>query len=419
MATPGPDGHPERSPDNGHYRTNRRSKASRAMMDQVNFEATRPGSADPAVALAEALGQLSKAPVAKAPVAKAPPSATPPISVAALAQELGLKLGEQAELTIRRIKRGKNYSFIRANGTAIRHAGTIRRLNRMAVPPAYRDVRYSPDSNSHLQAVGIDAAGRLQYRYHVDWEKVREHRKAHRLAKLVAALPKIRRNVSMHLSGDEPTREFALSAVIELIARTAIRPGNESYARLNGTRGATTLLKSNITLEDDSFVLTFKAKGGKAVRKECDAAKLVRAIGILRTVPGKRMFQYRDGSGTVRTVSTTTVNAFLREIAGIKISLKDFRTLMASAVVLESLSRISPAASARGRKKQVLDAVRAAADELSNTPAICRKSYVHDTYVTAFEDGILERFAATMKGYRSQSKREALLAQVVTAAAAA
>jgi len=383
------------------------------MMDQVNFEATRPVSADPAVALAEALGQLPQ--VAPSPK----PKSMPTVSVEALAQELGLTLGEQNELTIRRIKRGKTYSFIRANGTAIRHAGTIRRLNAMAVPPAYQQVRYSPDPNSHLQAVGRDAAGRLQYRYHADWEKVREHRKAHRLAKLVAALPKIRRNVSAHLSGDEPTREFALSAVIELIARTAIRPGNESYARLNGTRGATTLLKSNVTLEDDCVVLTFTGKGGKAVRKECDAAKLVRAIGILGTVPGKRMFQYRDNFATVRAVSTTTVNAFLREIAGIKISLKDFRTLMASAVVLESLSRISPAASARGRKRQVLEAVRAAADELSNTPAICRKSYVHDTIVTAFEDGILERFAATMKGYRSQSKREALLAQVVTAAAAA
>src|SRR5438046_9279996 len=107
MATPGPDGPPERSPDKRHYWTNRRSKASRAMMDQVNFEATRPGSADPAVALAEALGQLPKTPLAKAPVAKAPAPATPPISVAALAQELGLKLGEQAELTIRRIQRGK------------------------------------------------------------------------------------------------------------------------------------------------------------------------------------------------------------------------------------------------------------------------------------------------------------------------
>ena len=381
------------------------------MTDQQNFAAAQSDSADPAVALAKALGQWPKAEPAK-------PALNGKTSVEELAGELGLKLGDQNELTIRRIRRGKGYSFVRANGAHIRCARTIRRLHAMAVPPAYREVRYAPDPNSHLQAVGRDAAGRLQYRYHADWEKVREHRKAHRLAKLVAALPKIRRNVSLHLAGEEPTREFALSAVIELIARTAIRPGNESYARLNGTRGATTLLKSNVTLEDDSVVLTFKAKGGKAVKKECNAAKLVRAIGILRTLPGKRMFQYRDAGGAVRTVSTTTVNGFLREIAGIKISLKDFRTLMASAVVLESLSRITPAASARGRRRQVLEAVRAAADELSNTPAICRKSYVHDTIVTAFEDGILERFAATMKGCRSQKRREQLLAEVVMAAAA-
>ena len=355
------------------------------MMDQQNIEAARPVSADPAVALAKALGQWPKKPAAKSGLAGKIQVHT----VEELAQEHGLKLGDQNELTIRRIKRGKSYSFVRANGSHVRDTRTIRRLHAMAVPPAYVQVRYSPDPSSHLQAVGRDAAGRLQYRYHADWEKVREHRKAHRLAKLVAALPKIRRNVSAQLAGDEPTREFALAAVIELIARTAIRPGNESYARLNGTRGATTLLKSNVTLEDDCVVLTFKAKGGKAVRKECAASKLVRAIGILRTVPGKRMFQYRDQSGTVRAVSTTQVNAYLRDIAGIKISLKDFRTLMASAVVLESLSLISPAASARGRKKQVLEAVRAAADELSNTPAICRKSYVHDTIVTAFEDGIL------------------------------
>jgi DNA topoisomerase-1 len=387
------------------------------MTDQQSFEPERPASADPAVALAKALGQWPPKKADAKPVL-ASAGLVARTSVEELARELGLKLGDQNELTIRRIKGGKSFTFIRANGTRIRHVGTIRRLHAMAVPPAYVEVRYSPDPSSHLQAVGRDAAGRLQYRYHADWEKVREHRKAHRLAKLVGALPKIRRNVWKQLAGGEPTREFALAAVIELIARTAIRPGNESYARLNGTRGATTLLKSNVTLEGDSVVLTFKAKGGKAVRKECDAEKLVRAVGILRTVPGKRMFQYRDASGVVRAVSTTQVNAYLREIAGIKISLKDFRTLMASAVVLESLSRISPAASARGRKRQVLEAVRAAADHLSNTPAICRRSYVHDTIVTAFEEGILERFAATMKGQRSQAKRERLLAQVVLAAAA-
>ena len=379
------------------------------MMDQQNFERAKGVPDDPAVALAEALGQLPKTPPKVQPNDKT--------SVEELAEEVGLTLGDQNELTIRRVKRGKGYSFVGADGKAIRDRGIIQRLNALAMPPAYEEVRYSPDPNSHLQAVGRDAAGRLQYRYHSDWEKVREQRKAHRLARLVAALPKIRRNVSVHLSGDEPTREFALAAVIELIARTAIRPGSESYARLSGTRGASTLLKSNVAIEDDCVVLTFKAKGGKAVRKECDASKLVRALGILRQLPGKRMFQYRDDAGNIRVVNATQVNEFLREIAGIRISLKDFRTLMASAVVLESLSRISPAASARGRKRQVLEAVRAAADELSNTPAICRKSYVHDTIVTAFEDGILERFAATMKGYRSQSKREQLLAQVVATAA--
>ncbi|WP_315743593.1 MULTISPECIES: DNA topoisomerase IB [unclassified Bradyrhizobium] len=391
------------------------------MRDQQNFDGLRSRAADPDVALAKALGQWPPKPprrkLSLKDLSNAKAAANAKTTVEELATEHGLTLGDQNELTIRRVKRGKGYSFVRANGTTVRDSSTIRRLHAMAVPPAYREVRYSPDPNSHLQAVGIDAAGRLQYRYHADWEKVREHRKAHRLAKLVGALPKIRRAVTKHLAGDEPTREFALASVIELIARTAIRPGNESYAKLNGTRGATTLLKSNVLLEDDSVVLTFKAKGGKAVRKECDAAKLVRAIGVMRQLPGRRMFQYRDAQGVVRAVSTTQVNAFLREIAGIKISLKDFRTLMASAVALETLSRITPAASARGRKRQVLDAVRAAADELANTPAICRKSYVHDTIVTAFEDGILERFAATLKGQRSQSKRELLLAQVVVAAA--
>jgi DNA topoisomerase-1 len=184
------------------------------MMDQQNIEAARPVSADPAVALAKALGQWPKKPAAKSGLA----GKTQVHTVEELAQEHGLKLGDQNELTIRRIKRGKSYSFVRANGSHVRDTRTIRRLHAMAVPPAYVQVRYSPDPSSHLQAVGRDAAGRLQYRYHADWEKVREHRKAHRLAKLVAALPKIRRNVSAQLAGDEPTREFALAAVIELIA---------------------------------------------------------------------------------------------------------------------------------------------------------------------------------------------------------
>lgn len=382
-------------------------KACKAMMEQKNFNVHRGVTARSAMSAAKLLaGKLSER----------QPKLRGKRTVEALAHELGLTLGDQSELTIRRRKSGKAYAFIRADGTRIRHAGTIRRLNGMAVPPAYVDVRYAADPNSHLQAVGRDAAGRLQYRYHADWEKVREHRKANRLARLVNALPKIRRSVSQILAGDEPTREFALATVIELVAKTAIRAGNESYMKLSGTRGATTLMKSNVQRDGECVVLSFKAKGGKAVRKECGTSKLVRAIGILHEVPGRRLFQYYDKVGRIHKVNTAAVNAFLRDLAGIKISLKDFRTLMASATVVETLAKIEPAESARGRKKQVLKAVRSAADELSNTPTICRKSYVHDTIVMAFETGVLARIAAKQSGHRSQSKREQLLAHVVAEA---
>lgn len=326
----------------------------------------------------------------------------------------GLRLESRANLSIRRIERGGRFRFVRSDGRAVRDAGTLRRLKALAMPPAYEEVRYAHNAEAHLQAVGRDAAGRWQYRYHPDWEKVREARKARRLTAFVNVLPRIRRSVAQYLSADQPTREFALSAVIELVARTAIRPGHESYVKLNRTRGATTLLKSNVRLEDDCIVLSFRGKGGKALRKECDATVLARAVEILRALPGPRLFQYRDGDGSVKPVNANQVNAFLREIAGVRISLKDFRTLIASAAVVESLARIVPAESARARRRQVLEAVRAAADELANTPAICRRSYVHESIVTAFENRLLERFAATLKGCRSPARREQVLAQVLS-----
>lgn len=334
-----------------------------------------------------------------------------------LAGKFGLRVGRQSELTLRRLKRGAGYVFVNGDGRTIKDRATLARLQSLAVPPAYSQVRYARSPDAHLQAVGRDAAGRLQYRYHPDWEKVRELRKARRLMRLVAALPKIRRSVGQRLAADQPTREFALATVIELIARTAIRPGGESYARLHGSRGATTLMKSNVAIEDDGIILSFRGKGGKTVQKECGAQNLVRAVALLHTLPGKRLFQYMDEAGQVRGVSSAQVNAFLREIAGVRISLKDFRTLMASAAVMDSLARVTPAGSARGRNRQVMEAVKASAGELANTPAICRKSYVHATIVTAFEDGLLERFSAKLKGCRSQAKREQMLVQVMAMAA--
>src|SRR6478672_6811784 len=159
-----------------------------------------------------------------------------------LAKRLGLRLIAADALTIRRRRCGKGWTYLDPDNRVIRERATVQRLARLAVPPAYADVLYAEDPAAHLQAVGRDAAGRLQYRYHPDWEKVREARKSAHLNDLIQVLPKVRRSIAQHLSGGEPKREFALAAVIELVATAAIRAGSEEYAKEHGTRGAATLL---------------------------------------------------------------------------------------------------------------------------------------------------------------------------------
>ena len=333
-------------------------------------------------------------------------------------KRLGLRYISTDELIIRRKRVGDSFTFVDARGRTIRDEITRARLKRLAVPPAYEDVLFAADPRSHIQAVGRDAAGRLQYRYHPDWEKVRERRKAKRLQRLVEAMPRIRRAVNKHLGTAKPTREFALAAVIELIACTAIRSGSESYAKEHGTRGAATLLKSNVAMKGSKIALKFRAKGGKNIEKEFRCPRAAAAINVLVGVPGRRLFQYRTDDGETCMVTASEVNVFLREIAGVKISLKDFRTLSASAAALEALARIEPATSERGRRRQVKEAVTAVSENLANTPTICRKSYVHETVVAAFENGKLAKFSDLLKGRRSPSHREQLLAQVVATMAA-
>jgi len=345
------------------------------------------------------------APIAPADQARLSPSTTK------LLKRLGLKYVSTAELTIRRQRHGRGFGYCKPDGGAVSLAEK-RRLAALAVPPAYEEVLYAADPRAHIQAVGRDAAGRLQYRYHVEWQRVREIRKARRLARLADALPRISRSISQHLNGSEPSREFVLAAVVELVARSAIRPGSEQYARLRGTRGAATLLKSNVSVYGETVKLRFKAKGAKLIEKEIHSPKLATAIDVVSQLPGRRLFQYRDSDGALRAANAHEVNQFLREVAGVDISLKDFRTLLASVSVLEALARTEPATSKRARRRQILDAICEAAAELGNTPAICRKSYVHETVVNAFEDGALERFAETLRSSRSTAKRAKVLAEV-------
>ena len=332
-----------------------------------------------------------------------------------LVRRFGLRRIAVKALTIRRVRAGRGFAYLNADGTCIRDHSIRRRLAKLAVPPAYRDVLYARDPSAHLQAVGRDEAGRLQYRYHPAWEKIRERRKAQRLLRLLDTLPRIRRAVTQHLACGEPCRDYALAAAVELVGASAIRAGSEPYARERGTRGAATLLKSNVTVTGETVVLSFRGKGGKRVEKELRAPRLAAAMSRLATLPGRRLFQYRNGEGAVYPIRARDINAFLRSLAGARISLKDFRTLCGTARVLERLVHITPAQSERQRKRQVLDAIREAADDLVNTPAVCRKSYVHQTVLDAFEAGALEKYAAAVKTGRKPARRELLMARVLAA----
>src|SRR5580692_3780742 len=184
-----------------------------------------------------------------------------PLSTKKLARKLGLHIVAPGALTVSRKRAGDAWVYYNSRGRRLSDRRIIARLQRLAVPPAYEDVLYASDPKAHLQAVGKDSAGRLQYRYHPDWEKVREIRKAQRLMNLIECLPRVRRTVSAVLNEGIPNREFALAAVIELVATTAIRAGNEEYAQEHKTRGATTLLKSNVRCDGDTITLRFRAKG--------------------------------------------------------------------------------------------------------------------------------------------------------------
>lgn len=328
-----------------------------------------------------------------------------------LARDRGLALIGVGDLKLRRRRCGRGFNFIDENGTILRNKATLARLKSLAVPPAYQNVRLAADPQAHLQAVGEDAAGRTQYRYHPQWQEVREAAKSERLADLARALPDIQKAVRRRLARRDDSLDYVNAAVVHLVETTALRAGGESYARERGTRGATTLLKSNIQIDGKRLSLRFRAKGSKLVVRKVDNRRLAAALKQLLALPGRRLFQHRKDDGSVRPVRASDVNAFLREISGRQISLKDFRTMLASVGVLETLAATEPGTSARTRRSQVRSAVAAAAEELSNTPTVCRTSYVHESVVAAFERGALPRL---VKQGSSPAERVATLARIVT-----
>jgi len=331
--------------------------------------------------------------------------------IATLAKAARLRLGTVKHLTIRRERRGQGFCY--RNGDAlIRDGETIRRIKSLAIPPAYREVRIAANPRLHLQAVGIDAAGRLQHRYHPDWAKVRERLKVQRLEILVDALPTIRARVARDLKGRRTDRRLAAAAAVALIDDQLIRVGSEDYARREGGRGAATLLKSDVQVKAEEIELCFRGKGGTVISCTTTDPRLLKAIRRMLALRGKRLLRYHDEEGRLRNLTSTDVNRYLQEAAGAPVTAKDLRMLGASAAAAERLAKIPPAKAERQRRKQVAEVIAEVAEDLANTPAVARKSYVHEAVAINFETGELARVHASSRGGGGVRKAEKTVARL-------
>jgi DNA topoisomerase-1 len=290
---------------------------------------------------------------------------------------------EVSELTIRRLKHGRGTRLV--NGQAAPVSARHReRVDALAIPPAWKDVRISADPWTHIQAVGRDDAGRLQYIYHAEWETVRAAAKDERLQKLVAALPRMRTAIRRDLS--EQSDRTALAAAARLVDRLHLRAGHEAYAGEESGRGVATLLKRHVQISGNKIRLTFPGKGKKRIDVSIADRKLVAAISALMQLRGPRLFKIQSAGGW-RKMTAMDLNGYLAEISKEAISAKDFRTLYASAFALARLSELPLSKSKTGLRRAISTVAKEISVHLVNTPAIVRKSYIHPRIIADYEAG--------------------------------
>lgn len=285
----------------------------------------------------------------------------------------------------RRLQRGK-FVYFSAQGERIKDAQEIARLNKLAIPPAYRDVWICPDPCGHLQATGRDARGRKQYRYHPRWREIRDEDKYARLLAFGQALPTLRATVDAHLSQPGMGRDKVTATVVALLDATLIRVGNSRYARDNKSFGLTTLRNRHVQVKSGAIRFHFRGKSGVEHQLSIDSPRLARIVKRCQALAGQHLFQYLDDEGQRHTLSSTDINDYLRNHAGNAFTAKDYRTWAGTALALDALRQCAPGDS----RTQIAGVVAAVAQELGNTPAVCRKCYIHPGVLEAFEAGALQ-----------------------------
>ena len=311
---------------------------------------------------------------------------------------------------IRRKKQRGKFCYFDPAGQRITDPDEIRRINALAVPPAYTDVWICADPRGHLQATGRDARGRKQYRYHPRWREVRDLDKYSRLRDFGLALPKLRKQLEALLAAPGFSRDKVMATVITLLDATLIRVGNTQYARDNRSYGLTTLRNRHVEINGSAILFQFRGKSGVEHQITVKDRRLARIIKRCQEIPGQNLFQYLDENGERHSITSSDVNAYLQTLTGADFTAKDYRTWAGSALALAVLRELQwqPESEA---KRHVVEMVKNVARQLGNTPAVCRKCYIHPAVLEGFVLGTLAQLPRPRmrKGLRAEEVGLAML----------
>ncbi len=316
--------------------------------------------------------------------------ARPPPAVAegiAAARAAGLRYVSDHSPGITREMRGGKPVYRDAAGARIKDKDTLRRIGRLVIPPAWTGVWICPAENGHIQATGRDARGRKQYRYHDDWKSVRDENKFERTLAFGRALPRIRRRVARDLARKRLDRRKVLAALVRLLETTLIRIGNEEYAKQNRSFGLSTMRDRHVRIRGGTMHFEFRGKSGKQHEIDLHDPRLAKIVRQAQDLPGQDLFQYEDDRGEPQKIGSSDVNAYLHEIAGEEFSAKDFRTWAGTVLAALALREFEKFDTKAQAKKNLVQAIERVSERLGNTPAVCKKCYIHPVVMNSYLQG--------------------------------
>jgi DNA topoisomerase-1 len=311
------------------------------------------------------------------------------------AKASGLRYVSDNVSGLSRQRHGQNgFRYLDPNGQVIRDTRVLGRIKSLVVPPAWTDVWICADPNGHLQATGRDARHRKQHRYHPRWREVRDETKYNRMIAFAKALPRIRNRISRDLRLKGLPRNKVLATIVRLLETSLIRVGNDEYARENESFGLTTMRNRHVDVNGSTLHFRFRGKAGKWHEVDVRNSRLAKIVRSCQDLPGQELFQHIDEEGQPHDIHSGDVNDYLRDISGSDFTAKDFRTWAGTVLGATALAEFKECRSQKRAKKNFVQAVEKVAERLGNTPAVCRKCYMHPHVIDAYLEGNL---AASLK----------------------